>query len=41
MTASLLKVIDGTGAISSRIAELFNEQRQNIIRHTDRLFSHG
>ncbi len=39
MTASLLKVIDGTGAISSRIAELFNEQRQNIIRHTDRLFS--
>jgi PAS domain S-box-containing protein len=33
------RAVNGTDASSARIAELFNEQRQNIIRHTDRLFS--
>src|SRR5215472_6766807 len=26
-------------AVSNRVAELFNEQRQNVIRHADYLFS--
>jgi signal transduction histidine kinase/FixJ family two-component response regulator len=32
-------IIDPTDALSKRVIELFKEQQQNIIRHTDRLFS--
>ena len=32
-------IIDPTDALSKRVLELFREQQQNIIRHTDRLFS--
>jgi len=39
MTLPSSKVINGAVATSTRVAELFNEQRQNIIRHTDWLFS--
>jgi PAS domain S-box-containing protein len=39
MNAPTLKVINDTIAIPPRVAELFNEQWQNIIRYTDRLFS--
>ena len=28
-----------TDAVDARVGELFREQQQNIIRHTDRLFS--
>ena len=31
-------MIESPGAVSGRITELFKEQQQNIIRHTDRLF---
>jgi len=39
MNSAASKTIDATDAISGRVAELFKEQQQNIIRHTDRLFS--
>lgn len=39
MTPSLSKVITDTAVSSRRVMELFNEQRQNIIRHTSHLFS--
>jgi PAS domain S-box-containing protein len=39
MNSAASKTIDVTDAVSERIAELFKEQQQNIIRHTDRLFS--
>lgn len=39
MTAPSSKVINGAVAASARVAELYEEQRQNIIRHTDQLFS--
>jgi PAS domain S-box-containing protein len=39
MTTTASKVFAAAEATSTRVAELFNEQRQNIIQHTDRLFS--
>jgi PAS domain S-box-containing protein len=39
MISSSIKAANSTVAVSSRVVELFNEQWQNIIRHTDRLFS--
>lgn len=39
MNAPTLKIINDTVAIPPRVTELFNEQWQNIIRYTDRLFS--
>jgi len=39
MISSATQNTPGVVAVSSRITELFNEQWQNIIRHTDYLFS--
>ena len=39
MISSPSKAINGAVAVSSRVIELFNEQRQSIIRHTSYLFS--
>ncbi len=39
MNSATLKTLDTTDAIARRIAELFKEQQQNIILHTDRLFA--
>lgn len=39
MTLASSKVISGVAGTSARVTELFNEQQQNIIRHTDWLFS--
>jgi PAS domain S-box-containing protein len=39
MTLPSSKVINGAVAASARVTVLFEEQRQNIIRHTDFLFS--
>jgi PAS domain S-box-containing protein len=39
MISFSIKSANGTAAPSSRVTELFNEQWQNIIRHTDYLFS--
>jgi PAS domain S-box-containing protein len=39
MNSAASKTIDVTDAVSERIVALFKEHQQNIIRHTDRLFS--
>ena len=39
MIQSSIKAANGAFAASGRVVELFNEQRQNIIRHTSHLFS--
>jgi PAS domain S-box-containing protein len=39
MNSAASKMIGVPDAISGRVAELFSQQQQNIIRHTDRLFS--
>ena len=39
MNQAVSEMIEAPETISGRVAELFEEQHQNIIRHTDRLFS--
>jgi PAS domain S-box-containing protein len=39
MIESSIKAVNGAVTASGRVVELFNEQRQNIIRHTSHLFS--
>lgn len=39
MIQSTINAVNGAFAASGRVVELFNEQRQNIIRHTSHLFS--
>jgi hypothetical protein len=38
MNFAASNAIDASEAVSKRITELFKEQQQNIVRHTDRLF---
>ena len=39
MNTEMSEISRGAGALASRTAELFKEQQQNTIRHTDRLFA--